>query len=169
VGGRGPHGGCSVIYSVTYLSADEFVFCDLSGCIKAAEVLVTPLISEDGCLCTQHWIVLRVHLIQSGNDIVGDVTLRHHILKTPGDGGSEGVRPSPGHRVGVVRGNHRVSPFAKGLEPSPVPVRVPTLALWLSSLGWLVVKEPRWTERPKHCAFRRSQSGAGRGGHLPDF
>jgi hypothetical protein len=112
-----------VIYSVTYLPADEFTFCDLPRCIKAAEVIVTPLIGDEGgCLCTQHWIVLRVHLIQSGNDIVGDVTLRNRMLKTPGDGGSEGVRPSPGHRASVVRGNHRVSPFAKGLEPSPVPV-----------------------------------------------
>ena len=79
-----------MIYSVTYWSDDEATVCEVHDCIQRAEVLVTSLMGdEDAYLCYQDWIVLRVRLVQSGNDIVGDVTMWDRRL-SPGRGSLPG-------------------------------------------------------------------------------
>lgn len=81
-----------MIYSVTYWSDDEATLCEVDECIRPAEVLVTSLMGEIGYLCNQDWIGLRVQLVQSGNDIVGDVTMWDRRL-SPGRGFTWSVYP----------------------------------------------------------------------------
>ncbi len=94
-----------MIYSVTYLSHDEATFCEVDDCVRLAEVRVTSLMGdESGYLCNQDWILLRVHLVKSDNDIVGDVTMWDRRL-SPGRGFNWSVYPCQVRRQSrAVRG-----------------------------------------------------------------